>query len=160
MTEDARFEDGAEQPLRLKAEGVDDLAVISALLQDAVGQSGDIAWLPRRRRLALLVNRFRWEDAPRAARQGRPVERVRAMLVIDAALRVRATGIDPLDRDLVLSLLSLAFAAGEDGAGTLLLTFAGDGEIAVDVEALDVSLKDVTRPYVAASGREPGHPDD
>ena len=160
MSEDARFEDGAEAPLRLRAEGAEDLTVISALLQDAVGQGGDIAWMPRRRRLAMLVNRFRWEDAPRAERQGRPVERVRAMLVIDGALRVRAGGIDPRARDLVLSLLALGFEPGEDGAGTLRLILAGDGEIAIDVEAIDVSLKDVTRPYAAPSGRRPSHPDE
>ena len=160
MSEDARFEDGAEAPLRLRAEGAEDLTVISALLQDAVGQSGDIAWMPRRRRLAMLVNRFRWEDAARAERQGRPVERVRAMLVIDGALRVRAGGIDPRARDLVLSLLALGFEPGEDGAGTLRLILAGDGEIAIDVEAIDVSLKDVTRPYAAPSGRRPSHPDE
>ncbi len=159
MTEDARFEDGAEKPLRLRAESAEDLAVISALVQDAVAQSADIAWMPRRRRLALLVNRFRWEDAPRAARQGRPVERVRTMLVIDSALRVRANGLDPLDKDLVLSVLALGFEPGDDGAGTLRLTMAGDGEIAIDVEAIQVSLTDVTRPYAAASGRQPAHPD-
>lgn len=160
MTEDARFEDGVDAPLRLRAEGAEDLTVISALLQDAVGQSGDIAWMPRRRRLAMLVNRFRWEDAPRAELQGRPVERVRAMLVIDGALRVRASGIDPRARDLVLSLLALGFEPGEDGAGILRLMLAGDGEIAVDVEAVEVSLRDVTRPYAAPSGRRPAHPDE
>jgi len=160
MTEDARFEDGAEQPLRLRAESGEDLEVISALLQDAVGISRDVAWMPKRRRLALLINRFRWEDAPQAARQGRPVERVRAMLVIDGALRVRASGVDPQDRELVLSLLAMGFEPGEDGAGTLLLTLAGEGEIAIEVEALDVGLKDVTRPYAAASGRQPSHPEE
>lgn len=160
MTEDARFEDGAERPLRLRAENVEDLQVLSTLLQDAVGQSGDIAWMPRRRRLALLVNRFRWEDAPRAERQGRPVERVRAVLVIDGALGVRANGMDPRDRDLVLSLLALSFEPGEDGTGTLRLTLSGYGEIAIDIETIEVSLRDVTRPYVAPSGRQPVHPDE
>ena len=36
--DDARFEDAAERPLRLKAETPEDLAVLSALLQDAVGK--------------------------------------------------------------------------------------------------------------------------
>jgi hypothetical protein len=160
MTEDARFEDGAERPLRLKAETPDDLAVLSALLQDAVGQSADISWLPRHRRLVLLVNRFRWEDAPKAERQGRPYERVRALLVVENAARVRASGIDPRDRDLVISILALGFEPGEDGAGVLRVTLAGDGELAVEVEALDVALTDVTRPYAAPSGREPVHPED
>jgi hypothetical protein len=160
MTEDARFEDGAEQPLRLRAETADDLQVLATLVQDAVGQTTDIAWMPRRRRLALLVSRFRWEDAARAGRQGRPFERVRALLVVENALRVRASGINPRDRDLVVSILTLDFAPGEDGTGVLRLTLAGDGEIAVDVEALEVTLTDVTRPYAAQSGVEPSHPDE
>ncbi len=36
MTEDAKFEDGREAPLRLKALDTDDLAVMAALVQDAV----------------------------------------------------------------------------------------------------------------------------
>jgi hypothetical protein len=41
----------------------------------------------------------------------------------------------------------------------VILTLAGDGAIRLSVEALDVTLKDVTRPYVAPSGKLPGHPD-
>ena len=33
---DARFEDGADTPLRVIAQGPDDLPVLAALLQDAV----------------------------------------------------------------------------------------------------------------------------
>jgi DUF2948 family protein len=154
---DARFEDGAERPLRLRAESPDDLAVISALVQDAVAQTSEIAWASRHRRFTLLVNRFRWEDAEAAERHGRPFERVRALLVIGGVLRARASGVDPRDRDLVLSLLALGFEPGEDGTGTLHLVLAGDGEIALDVEALDVTLADVTRPYEAPSGHRPSH---
>ncbi|TPE50693.1 DUF2948 family protein [Amaricoccus solimangrovi] len=157
--EDARFEDGGEPALRLRAETAADLEVISALTQDAVGQTSDIAWLPRRRRFTLLLNRFRWEDATAAGRQGRPVERTRALLTIEGVLRARANGIDPKDRDLVVSLLSLAFVPREDGAGALTLVLAGEGEIVLDVECLDVALTDVTRPYPAPSGRAPRHPD-
>ena len=158
--EDARFEDGAESALRLRAETAEDLDVISALAQDAIGQTADIAWMPRRRRFALLLNRFRWEDAAAARRQGRPVERTRALLAIDGALSAKANGIDPKDRDLVLSLLAIRFDPGEDGAGRLTLVLAGDGEIALDVECLDVTLRDVTRPYAAPSGKAPRHPED
>ncbi|PJN96013.1 DUF2948 domain-containing protein, partial [Amaricoccus sp. HAR-UPW-R2A-40] len=46
---DARFEDGAERPLRLRAETAEDLGVISALVQDAVAEVKDAAWTPKRR---------------------------------------------------------------------------------------------------------------
>jgi hypothetical protein len=74
-------------------------------------------------------------------------------------MRVSSQGIDREDGDLVLSLLSIAFEPGEDGAGRLELVLAGDGAIALEVEAIDVTLRDVTRPYTAPSRRVPEHPD-
>jgi hypothetical protein len=59
----------------------------------------------------------------------------------------------------VLSLLTLSWTPSEDGAGRITLILAGDGAVAVDVEALEVTLKDVTAPYVATSGKTPDHPD-
>lgn len=154
---DARFSDADDQPLRLKALDADDIPILSALLQDAVLPSSEMSWMPGRRRLAALVNRFRWEDHARAKTQKRPYERVQCLLQIDNALRVRSNGIDPNDKDLVFALLSIDFAAGPDGAGMLNLTFAGDGTVAVEVECIDVTLRDVSRPYAAPSGLAPDH---
>lgn len=154
---DARFSDSAEQPVRLRAESVQDLEVISALLQDAVGRTDRVAWTPRRHRFTALLNRFRWEDAAAAARQKRPYERVQALLVVDGALKVRAAALDPTDRSTVLSLLALDFEPGAEGAGVLRLRLAGGAEMALDVECLDVTLMDVSRPYQAQSAAVPRH---
>jgi len=54
-------------------------------------------------------------------------------------------------------LLSLSFEPGQDGAGRLEITLAGDGAVALDVEVLDVTLQDVTRPYIAQSRSAPSH---
>ena len=154
---DARFEDGAEAPLHLVARDAEDLAVLSALVQDAVFPVAEMRWQKGRRRLVVLLNRFRWEDRDEAARAGRGYERVQALLVIDEALAARTQGVDPQDRDTVLSLLDVVFEPGPDGTGRVVLVLAGDGAIALDVEALEVTLKDVTRPYLAPSGKEPVH---
>ena len=53
----------------------------------------------------------------------------------------------------------MAFDPGEDGTGRIVMTFAGDGAIAVDVEAMNVTLQDVTRPYRAPSRKAPSHPE-
>ena len=37
------------------------------------------------------------------------------------------------------------------------MILAGDGAIALQVETLDVTLRDVSRPYLAPSGRVPSH---
>ena len=159
MSQDARFEDGGERPLNLGALDTDDLQVISSLVQDAVFPVTEMKWLPGERRFALLINRFRWEDAPAAERRGRPVERVQSLLVVDNVLRVASQGVDRSDADVILSLLSVSFEPGEDAAGEVLLTLAGDGALRLSVEALEVSMKDVTRPYLAPSGHIPAHED-
>jgi hypothetical protein len=102
MTEDARFEDADEAPMALRALDEGDLKVLAALVQDAVFPASEMKWDRKRRRFAVLLNRFRWEEAGR-----RPPERVRALLVIEDALKVASQGIDRDDPDLVLSLLTL-----------------------------------------------------
>ena len=154
---DARFEDGGEKPLRLKALDADDLQVMSALVQDAVLPASEITYSRKDRRLAMLLNRFRWEDADGATQRRRNFERVQAVLVIEDVLAVQSQGVPKGDADVVLSVLSLAFEPGEDGTGRVIVTLAGDGAIACDVDALEVVLRDVTRPYIAPSHRGPGH---
>lgn len=152
MTEDARFEDAGGRPLNLGAFEAEDLQVISALVQDAVLPVTEIRWQKSARRLGLLVNRLRREEAPRGA-----VERVQAVLVIDGVTAVSSQGVDRSDRDLVLSVLSVDFEPGEAPGGAVVLTLAGDGGLRAEVEALEVTLKDVTRPYLAPSGKMPDH---
>ncbi|WP_343502682.1 DUF2948 family protein [Alloyangia pacifica] len=153
MTEDARFEDAGNQPLNLGAMDPEDLQVLSALAQDSVTTVADVAWEKRHHRLALLINRLRREDGVHVS----PPERVRSLLVVENVLKVSAQGVNPGEKDTVLSLLSVKFEPGEEGAGFVELTFAGDGALRAEVEALELRLKDVTRPYTAVSGQVPDH---
>lgn len=156
---DARFQDGDEGPLRLIAREAGDLPVLSALVQDAVFPATEMRYDRKSRRFAILLNRFRWEDEAAARAAGRPFERVRSLMIAEDVLHVRTQGVNPRDPDMVLSLLSVSFAEGAEGSGTLTLTLAGDGAIALEVEALELRLDDVTRPYVAPSRRAPEHRD-
>ena len=156
MSMDAKFEDGGEAPLNLGGFDLDDLKVISSLVQDAIFPVTEMAWHPKERRFALLLNRFRWEDA---ARDRHGAERVQAMLAVENVMSVSSQGIDRADTDMILSLLSVTFEPGEDGTGYVLLTLAGDGAIRLAVEALELRLRDVTRPYRAPSGKAPEHDD-
>jgi hypothetical protein len=156
---DARFADGAERPLALLAQDAEDLAVLSALLQDAVLTVGDMRYVGKWREFALLVNRFRWEDREAATRAGRSFERVRTLVLFRDVQAVRSQGLHQRDEGTVLSLLSLAVEPGEDGTGAVIITLAGDGAVRLEVEAVNVTARDVTRPYVAPSGNAPGHGD-
>ena len=159
MTMDAKFEDGGEAPLNIGALDSEDLTVISAMVQDAVLPIGEISWQANQRRLALLINRFRWEDKTNAERQGRPVERVQSLLVFDTVLSVASQGLDRSQKDLVLSVLSITTENAENGDCFFTVTLAGDGALRIRVEAVEVHLRDVTRPYAAPSRKSPHHPD-
>ena len=159
MTEDAKFEDGVERPLRLMAVDAEDLKVVSALVQDAVFPASEISWTPTDRRFAILLNRFRWEDADGATTRRRDFERVQAVLMVEGVQGVQSQGVRKGDADTVLSLLSVEFDGSDDGAGRVIFNLAGDGAIACMVEALELVLKDVTKPYIAPSRKAPSHPD-
>ncbi|MBL4749751.1 MAG: DUF2948 family protein [Amylibacter sp.] len=152
MVKDARFEDVQELPLRLIARDADDLAVISALLQDAVLLMKETSWQPDVNRFGMLVNRFRWEDKADAEQGKRPYERVQSMLVIDYVQNVSSMGVDHTDKKQIISILSVAC---EDDKITF--TLAGDGALSLDVECLEVTMKDVTKPYAAISKSAPRH---
>ena len=156
---DASFHDADQGPLMLRAEALEDVAVLSMLVQDAVLTGADVTFDRKRRQLAMLINRFRWEDVEDAQREGRPFERVRALLVVSDITGIRSDGIDRGDDDEVLSLLALQWLPGADGTGQLQLDFAGDGTIQVDAECITIDLRDVTQPYLAPSGHMPTHDD-
>ena len=154
---DARFEDGDEGPLHLLAQEAAAVTVLSALVQDAVLPLAEMKLDRPRRRFAALLNRFRWEDREAAERAGRPFERVRSLLTVEGVLSARTMGIDLREKEAVLSVLSLDWLPGEDGSGRLTLVLAGDGAVALEVEALDLRLEDVTKPYLAPSRKMPSH---
>ena len=85
--------------LRLVAFDPEDLAVISAHLQDALLRLGDIAYLPKERRFAIQVRRYDWEAAT-------PQRRLTCMH-FENVTGVRVRGIDQSSKDAVLNLLAI-----------------------------------------------------
>ena len=129
--------------LRLLAEDADDLSVISAALQDAVTRIGDIQWEPRRGRLTLAFNRFRWEAADDGG------ERVRAALQLAGVLKLKSRNLRRDAPDAVLELLALTFEGAEAPAGLVTLTFADGGDLVAEVECIDAVLADLSAPWPA-----------
>ncbi len=134
--------------LRLLAEDADDLAVISAALQDAVARIGDISWERGPRRLTVALNRFRWE-APDGAH-----ERVRAAVQLGGVLAVRARNLRPEARDAVVQLLAVTFQAGEAPGGVVTFAFADGADLAAEVECVDVALADLSAPWTTPHSPE------
>jgi hypothetical protein len=135
--------------LKLLAEDADDLAVISAALQDAVAKIGDISYEPAARRLTIGFNRFRWE--------GQGGERIRSGLQLGGVMQVQSRRLRREARDAVLSLLGVTFEPGEAPGGVVVLTFAGGGELRAEVECLDAALADVSAAW--PTPRTPAHED-
>jgi hypothetical protein len=124
--------------LKLVALDADDLAIVSAHLQDAVLKVGDMAWLPREHRFALVVNRFDWENA--SAPQPR---RRRTGLHFDRVLRVRRAHVRTDAPDAVLNLLAVTFQETDAPSGRITLVFSGGAAIQLDVECLEAAMKDL-----------------
>lgn len=149
-------------PLKLAATDVEDLQILAAATQDAVGLVGDLIFDAKARRFALALNRFRWEINPQARR--RDAQRVRSFLAFESVLRVRSRNIRTASKNAAFVLLTVHFETGAkahvlsedrrddeagaaDPGGVVRLTFAGEGEISLDVECLDALLVDVSEPW-------------
>lgn len=127
--------------LKLLALDAEDLAVVSAHVQDAVLKIGDIHWRADEKRLVLAVNRFVWESAGEKSR--RLFERRRAALRFDRVTRVQATRIPRDAADTVLELLALRFIETEAPSGVVEAIFAGGGMLRIEVECLEAELCDL-----------------
>ena len=136
--------------LKLKAGDAEDLEVISARLQDAVGRLKDFVWLPKERRFAVLLNRFRWEARG-------PASRVQAALRFDGVSKVQSQNVKLGAPEAVVSLLAIRFTPGEEPGGMVELTLAGGGAFRLTVECIDAELADLTRPWTARA--KPDHKD-
>ncbi|HVA12617.1 MAG TPA: DUF2948 family protein [Stellaceae bacterium] len=138
--------------LKLRAADGEDLAVMSAILQDALATVGEMTYLPDEHRFALVVNRFRW-DAPSG--KAPHAERVLTGLCIDGVTVVSRRGFHPREADRILSLLALRL----DDRGAVLalvLDFAGGSSVRLEVDRIMCHLDDLGEPW--PTRWRPSHP--
>lgn len=146
------------QDLKLIALDAEDLAVLSAHLQDAVLRVGDIAYLKSEKRFAAIANRFDWGQAVSTAAKKNAFTRRRTGLRFERVLDAKISQIDLKSKDTVLSLLSIEFkpaneAEGPDGHITL--NFSGGGAIRLGVECIEAELSDLGAAWTTR--RQPKH---
>lgn len=125
--------------LKLLAEDAEDIAVISAALQDAIAKIGDIVFDPKARVLTIALNRYRWEAGKK--------QRVRAALQVAGVLGIQSRRLRRDRRGAVVELLAITFQPGEAPGGTITLSFAGDADLRAEVECVDAVLADVSQPW-------------
>lgn len=148
-------------PLRLIALDEEDLVVISTCLQDAVFLSRDLRYAATGQngenqlgQFELSTNRLipdnrRWFFK-------RP-QRRRATLMVKRVSAIRSVGIDRNLADEVHNLLTVQFEKnGEGPDGSLVFVLSGGAEIVLDIEAIEISLSDVSGSWEARG--TPHHP--
>lgn len=141
--------------LKLIALDAEDLAVLSAHLQDAVVRAADMTYLKAEKRFATLANRFDWEGL--VASSGADQTRRRCGLRFERVLGAKVSGFQP-GNDAVLSLLAIAFEPTDPPGGVLTLTFSGNAAIRLDVECIEGELKDLGAAWQVQS--RPQHDED
>ena len=133
--------------LKLIALDADDLAVISAHVQDARVQTADIIWRQHEKRLVIGMNRLDWEQT--LAGEAEP-RRLIAALRFDRVLACKSRNIDLESPDTALDLVGIEFHEAEAPGGSALLLFAEGAALRLDVECLECELTDLGAEELAA----------
>ncbi len=136
--------------LKLLAETSDGLTVISAALQDAIIQIGDIGFDKSAQTLTLRANRFMHEN--------KNAKRVQTGVQFNNVMSLSTKNIDRIDPQAYIVLLSIGHIdAGKNKNQDIHLIFAGGGEMRLQVEYIEVRLVD----YLDErdTNKRPLHPD-
>ena len=140
----------AADRLRLIALDREGLDVISAHTQNTCVKRADMVWLPSQRRFVVAGMRYDWVGAKTG-----PAERVSSVLRFDRVLKVSRLGLGDADKDTVLNLLAVTFQKTDPPAGMIVLAFADGALVRLEVECVEVELRDMELRTSAESCR--GH---
>ena len=126
--------------LKLIALDADDLAVISAHVQDARVRISDIIWRQGEKRLVVGLDRLDWEQTLAGGTASR---RLVAALRFDRVLACKSRNIDLESQHTALELVGIEFHLGEAPSGSALLLFSQGGALRLDLECLECELTDL-----------------
>jgi hypothetical protein len=128
--------------LKLRAEDAEDLAVVSACLQDALVPVRDLAYVPEDRTFLLVANRFRWENGLSPAPGEAAYERTLCGITFSEVAAVSYNGFRRTEDSRILSLLAIR---PEDGA--VHLEFSGGATIRLEVARILCLATDLGEPW-------------
>jgi hypothetical protein len=141
--------------LRLRGEDAADLAVISAVVQDALIAVKDLTYDRAERRFTLVANRFRWESKPdvksgaksQEANGTPPYERTLCAVSFGAVERVSYRGFRRRDEERILSLLAIRSG---DKPGTIDLEFSDNATLRLEISNIQVHATDIGEAWPTA----------
>jgi Protein of unknown function (DUF2948) len=124
--------------LKLIALDREGLGVISAHVQNTCVKRADMVWMPRQRRFVVAGMRYDWVGAKTG-----PKERVASVLRFDRVLKVSHLGLNELDVDATFNLLAVTFEKTDPPAGIIIIAFADGALVRLEVECVEVELRDI-----------------
>ena len=130
--------------LRLRATSLDDLKVLSALLQDSIVPTADILYTPSQKQVIMVLQRFRWELTKNAETIEKPIGYQRCLcgLVIDKVESMQTHRIDMNDRSQFLNFLTFY-----DGGQRLDLQFSDSKVIRLRINSLKLTATDIGKSW-------------
>jgi hypothetical protein len=129
-----------DNKLKLRAEDEEDLAVLSAFLQDALLPVAEMVYLPEEQRFVLVANRFMWERPP-IDRKGHS-ERTLTGIAFDGVTAVHVRGFERGQRDRILQVLAVRSAPG-----AIIFEFSGADAMRLEVGRILCHLEDIGEPW-------------
>ena len=142
------------QNLKLRAEDIEDITIISAYLQDAITMMSDIIFQKDSHRFVMMLNRYVWEN--RCPDTGKvlsdsemPCSRIRTGLHVEDVIKISSQNINTTLKDHPLELLAIEATQEEGEMAFVDFIFSGNGIIRLNCETISVHIQDIGAPWPA-----------
>src|SRR5258708_2698333 len=126
--------------LKLRAEDEEDLAVVSAFLQDALLPVGEMAFLAEDHRFVLVAHRFKWEQEQQDGKDR--FQRTLTGIAFDGVNAVQVRGFEAAQRDRILQILAVRATPG-----AVVVEFSGADALRLEVGGIMCHLEDLGEPW-------------
>ena len=143
--------------LSLIAQNEEDLVVISTLCQDSIIKIANIKWAKKSKRFYLLINRFCWELNDLSKKKSSNMLRINSIMSFNSVLSVKSAGIQQNNNSDITSLLTLNYNFFNFEKQAIDLLFSGNSQITLNIECIDVFLKDISEPFEGTTSKQPKH---
>jgi len=140
--------------LKLRAEDIEDITIMSAYLQDAITMMGDIVYLGQSRQFIMMLNRYVWEN--RCPDTGDILKekdlaccRIRTGLHFNDILKISSRNMVSSTKEYPMELLSIESYKLKNGTFHVDFVFSGDGVIRLECEMISAHMQDIGDPWLA-----------
>ena len=143
--------------INLAAQNEEDLLIFSTLCQDSIIKISNIKWAKRSKRFYLLINRFCWELNDLSKKKSLNMLRINSIMSFNSVLSVKSVGIQQNKTSDITSLLTLNYNFITFEKQAIDLIFSGNSQISLNIECIDVFLKDISEPFEGTTSKQPKH---